>query len=129
MSATIDESEVHTSDKVICARCGSRILQKNLNSHMKTQKCLNGGVVVKKKDAPIPQANVVVSIDALGNTKYQDKDKLEKLKSSKNEANEDDIPFEDYVEDELDEIQQKLDVIIKLITGDDLGSIEEEKDE
>ena len=60
--------------------------------------------------------------------KYQDKDKLEKLKSSKNEANEDDIPFEDYVEDELDEIQQKLDVIIKLITGDDLGSIEE-KDE
>jgi DNA-directed RNA polymerase subunit RPC12/RpoP len=129
MSATIDESEVHTSDKVICARCGSRILQKNLNSHMKTQKCLNGGVVVKKKDAPVPQANVVVSIDALGNTKYQDKDKLEKLKSSKNEANEDDIPFEDYVEDELDEIQQKLDVIIKLITGDDLGSIEEEKDE
>lgn len=128
MSATIDESEVHTNDKVICARCGSRILQKNLNSHMKTQKCLNGGVVVKKKDAPVPQANVVVSIDALGNTKYQDKDKLEKLKSSKNEANEDDIPFEDYVEDELDEIQQKLDVIIKLITGDDLGSIEE-KDE
>ena len=96
---------------------------------MKTQKCLNGGVVVKKKDAPVPQANVVVSIDALGNTKYQDKDKLEKLKSSKNEANEDDIPFEDYVEDELDEIQQKLDVIIKLITGDDLGSIDEEKDE
>ena len=129
MSATIDESEVHTNDKVICARCGSRILQKNLNSHMKTQKCLNGGVVVKKKDAPVPQANVVVSIDALGNTKYQDKDKLEKLKSSKNEASEDDIPFEDYVEDELDEIQQKLDVIIKLITGDDLGSIDEEKDE
>lgn len=126
MSATIDESEVHSTDKVVCKKCGSKVLLKNLRSHEKTAKCQNGGVV-NRKGVPATTPTATVSIDALGNIKYEDPAKLQHLEAKKSQSiDEDDVPFEDFVEDSLDELHEKLDVIIKLITGEDLEDIKEE---
>jgi DNA-directed RNA polymerase subunit RPC12/RpoP len=137
MSSIIPEEEISVKEKVKCS-CGSTVLLKNLKSHEKTQKHLSGGVVSRKgekrdrSDTPVAR----VSEDCIGNLKYEKlsplKAKVSIIKANNSNSNNDDdgedeeLPFEEEVLEELDNINEKLDAIVQLIIGDgNLSSIDE----
>ena len=119
----ISGSEVSVQEKVRCERCGSDILLKNLKAHHKTKKCLAGGLIIRTGDSAV--ARVQAGTDALGVPEFISVKPIKKVIA---EIREEDGSFQEQVLDDLDDIHEMLEEIMKMLgalMGGELGDIDE----
>ena len=123
MHQVVDGSEVSVQEKVKCERCGSDILLKNLKAHYKTKKCQAGGTIVRTGDNVV--ARTQASVDCLGVPTFTEVKPIKKVIA---ELREEDGTFQETVLDDLDDIHEMLEEIMKMLgalMGGELGDIDE----